>query len=69
MSNIISFPAREGPRLPARRRSESAEILFFLGVRYERAATAPIDETRPRHSGPNARKSSTTPRRRAKRSA
>ncbi len=55
MGKIIAFPSGDG-RMPrpetSRRAGSEAEILFFLGVRYQRVDDPPIPEsTAPLASG------------------
>lgn len=64
MATILSFVPKTAGRQTSRQQAESATIIFFTGVRYERDARArPAAETGP--TGPNAatrRKSARTPR-------
>jgi len=60
MGEVLSFhgssrAARHGGSAPA---AGGAQILFFLGVRYERWSEAPPDaSSRPRSASPTGRKS------------
>ena len=53
MGDLVLFRLRSNaaPDAGAANRSESAEIVFFTGVRYERLETPPPDAKRPRPKG------------------
>ncbi|MFN3889000.1 MAG: hypothetical protein ACK4MV_01290 [Beijerinckiaceae bacterium] len=57
MASILKFPGEaRAPSTPAKKRGEPAQILFFTGVRYERAAAAEEKASRrPRRRRPHTR--------------